>query len=397
MTGLISVEEARARLLALFAPLGTEQVALAATGGRVLAEDAVATRAQPPFDASAMDGYAIREADYEAGRRLAVTGASAAGARFEGAVAPGTAVRIFTGAPVPEGAERVVIQENVTRTGDLVTLNEAEPGGVNIRPAGGDFRPGARIAAPRRLGPGDLALLAAMNIGRPVVRRRPVVALIATGDELAMPGEEPASDQILCSNSFGLKAMLEAAGAEARLLPIARDTPESLMAAFDLARGADLVVTLGGASVGDHDLVRSTALGRGLELSFYKIAMRPGKPLMAGRLGATPMIGLPGNPVSAMVCGMLFVLPAVHGMLGLPADPPPRLPARLAAPLEQNGERAHYMMARAEADTGGWRIEAFGRQDSSLLSVLSEANALLVRPVEDPERPAGDMVEFMWI
>ncbi|MFQ8430697.1 gephyrin-like molybdotransferase Glp [Amaricoccus sp. W119] len=397
MTGLISVDEARERLLALVAPLGTEQVALAAAGGRVLAEDAVATRAQPPFDASAMDGYAIREADYRAGRALSVIGTSAAGARFGDAVAPGTAVRIFTGAPLPEGAERVVIQENVTRTGDSVTLNEAAPGGVNIRPAGGDFRPGARIAAPRRLGPGDLALMAAMNIGRPVVRRRPIVALIATGDELAMPGEEPASDQILCSNSFGLKAMLETAGAEARLLPIARDTTESLMAAFDLAAGADLIVTLGGASVGDHDLVRSTAVERGLELSFYKIAMRPGKPLMAGRLGTTPMIGLPGNPVSAMVCGLLFVVPAVHRLLGLPADPPARVSARLSASLERNGERAHYMMARAEADAGGWRVEAFGRQDSSLLSVLSQANALLIRPVDDPARTRGDQVEFMWI
>ncbi|TPE53741.1 molybdopterin molybdotransferase MoeA [Amaricoccus solimangrovi] len=397
MSGLLSVEEARARLLALFSPVGTESVPLAAAGGRVLAEDAVATRPQPPFDASAMDGYAIREEDHRAGNRLAVIGASAAGARFEGAVRPGTAVRIFTGAPVPDGADRVVIQENTTRVEDSVTLDEAAPGGTNIRPAGGDFMPGDRIAAPRRLAPADLALLAAMNIARPVLRRRPVVALIATGDELAMPGETPGPDQILCSNNFGLKAMLEAAGAEARMLPIARDTPESLTAAFDLAAGADLVVTLGGASVGEHDLVRATALGRGLDLSFYKIAMRPGKPLMAGRLGTTPMIGLPGNPVSAMVCGLLFVLPAVRRMLGLPEEAALRFPARLEAALEPNGPRAHYMMSRAEPEPGGWRIEAFGRQDSSLLSVLSRANALLVRPPHDPARASGDRVEFLWI
>jgi molybdopterin molybdotransferase len=396
-TPLLSVAEALERLLALFAPLGTEAAPLAGAGGRVLAEDAVATRAQPPFDASAMDGYAIRDADYRQGARLGVIGASAAGARFAGAVAPGTAVRIFTGAPVPEGATRVVIQEDVTRVEDFITLDEAGPGGSNIRPAGGDFGPGARIAAPRRLSPGDVALLAAMNVGRPVLRRRPVVALIATGDELAIPGEDPGPDQILCSNSFGLKAMLEAAGAEARLLPIARDTPESLMAAFDLAAGADLVVTLGGASVGDHDLVQATARDRGLDLAFYKIAMRPGKPLMAGRMGGTPMIGLPGNPVSAMVCGRLFVVPAVERMLGLPDAARPASRARLVAALEPNGPRAHYMMARATAGAEGWEIEAFGRQDSSLLSVLSEANALLVRPIADPTREAGDMVDFIWI
>lgn len=396
MSGLLSVAEARARLLALFAPVGTEAVPLARAGGRVLAEDAVAERAQPPFDASAMDGYAIREADYHAGARLTVIGVSAAGARFTGAVSPGAAVRIFTGAPLPEGAERVVIQEDTAAEGDFVTLTEAEPSGTNIRPRGGDFLPGARIAAPRRLGPGDVALLAAMNIARPVVRRRPVVALIATGDELAMPGDDTGPDQILCSNNFGLKAMLEARGAEVRLLPIARDTPESLMAAFDLAKGADLIVTLGGASVGDHDLVRATALGRGLDLAFYKIAMRPGKPLMAGRFDATPMIGLPGNPVSALVCGLVFVVPAVERLLGLPDEAAP-MTARLAAPLQPNGPRAHYMMSRVEAEPGGWRIEAFARQDSSLLSVLAAANALLLRPVADLARQAGEEVDFIWL
>ncbi|PZQ51239.1 MAG: molybdopterin molybdenumtransferase MoeA [Rhodovulum sulfidophilum] len=397
MTPLLSVAEARERLLALFSPLDAEPVPLAVAGGRVLAEDAVATRAQPPFAASAMDGYAIRDEDHRVGARLAVIGASAAGARFAGVVTPGTAVRIFTGAPVPDGADRVVIQENVTRVEDFVTLDEAAPGGTNVRPAGGDFRPGARIAAPRRLSPGDVALLAAMNVGAPIARRRPVVALIATGDELAIPGEAPGPDQILCSNSFGLKAMLEAAGAEARLLPIARDTPDSLMAAFDLAAGADLIVTLGGASVGDHDLVQSTALGRGLDLAFYKIAMRPGKPLMAGRLGATPMIGLPGNPVSAMVCGQLFVVPAVERMLGLPAEAAPVLRARLETALDPNGPRAHYMMSRAWPGPDGWCLEPFARQDSSLLSVLSEANALAIRPIADPARSAGDSIEFIWI
>ncbi len=394
MSALLSVDEALGRLRALFSPVGTEKVPLAQAGGRVLAEAAVANRAQPPFDASAMDGYAIREADYREGARLSVIGTSAAGARFEGAVTPGTAVRIFTGAPLPEAAERVVIQENTERIEDFVTLTEVPASGSNIRPRGGDFLPGARIEAPRRLGPGDVALLASMNVARPVLRRRPVVALIATGDELAIPGEDPGQDQILCSNSYGLKAMLEAAGAEPRLLPIARDTPESLAAAFDLAADADLVLTLGGASVGEHDLVQATALDRGLDLAFYKIAMRPGKPLMAGRLGSTPMIGLPGNPVSALVCGLIFVVPAIEWMLGLPGDPPPPRIGRLSSALEPNGPRAHYMTARVEAEAGGWRIDPFARQDSSLLSVLAAANALLIRPIADRARATGEEVEF---
>jgi molybdopterin molybdotransferase len=380
----------------LFAPLGPEEVPLAEAAGRVLARDVVADRDQPPFAASAMDGYAVRAADAAAGRRLAVVGTATAGARYAGRVGAGEAVRIFTGAPVPEGADIVVIQEEAARDGETVTLR-APAGEANIRPAGGDFRRGARVAAPRRLRAADLALLAAMGAGRVPVARRPAVALIATGDELVMPGEAPGPDQIPASNGFGLKALVEAAGGIGRLLPIARDTERSLAATLDLAAGADLIVTLGGASVGDFDLVRSTARARGLALDFYRVALRPGKPLMAGRLRGVPLIGLPGNPVSAMVCGRLFLRPAVERMLGLPGDPPARLPARLGAALGPNGPREHYMRARVEPAAEGWRCTAFPRQDSSLLSVLAEANALLVRPPGDPARQPGDPVEFIWI
>jgi molybdopterin molybdotransferase len=229
------------------------------------------------------------------------------------------------------------------------------------------------------------------------VSRRPVVALIPTGDELVMPGETPGRDQIVSSNNFGLKAMLEAAGAEARLLPIARDTPESLAAVFDLCDGADLVVTLGGASVGDFDLVRKTALDQGLALDFYKVALRPGKPLMAGRLRGLPLIGLPGNPVSAMVCGRLFLVPAVAVMLGLGDRPPARQPATLTGDLEPNGPRSHFMRARVETGPDGWRITPFACQDSAMLSILAAANALLVRPPREDARAAGAKVEFIWL
>ncbi len=395
MSGLISVAEAHARLMALFAPIGTETVPLAEAAGRVLAADVVATRAQPPFAASAMDGYAVRSDDAAPGRRLRVIGTASAGGRFAGTVGAGEAVRIYTGAPVPDGADYIVIQEDVDRRDEddrVVTVREARDRDPYIRPAGGDFLPGARVAAPRRLGVADITLLAAMGAGRLTVARRPAVALIPTGDELVPPGGEVGPDQIFASNNYGLKAMVEEAGGEALLLPIARDTPEHLAAALDLAtiaEGADLVVTLGGASVGDLDLVRGTAVARGLDLAFHRIAMRPGKPLLAGRLGGIPMIGLPGNPVSALVCAHLFLRPAIARMLGLPGDPPAREGARLGTALPANGPREHYMRARVVADAGGWRCTPFSRQDSSLVSILAEANGLLVRPPDDPARAEG--------
>ena len=225
-----------------------------------------------------------------------------------------------------------------------------------------------------------------MNVARVRVARRPVVALIPTGDELVALGDDPGGDQIVSSNDVGLKALVEAAGGVARRLPIARDTPESLAATLALAEGADLIVTIGGASVGDFDLVRSTAEARGLALEFHRVAMRPGKPLMAGRIGGVPLVGLPGNPVSALVTAHIFLRPAIERMLGLPGDPPAAHPARLAAAVEANGPRTHYVRARVEAGEGGWRCTPFARQDSALLTVLADANALLVRPPHDPAR-----------
>jgi molybdopterin molybdotransferase len=344
-----------------------------------------------------MDGYAMHSADAAPGARLRVVGVAAAGVPYAGAIRPGEAVRIFTGAPVPPDADMVLIQEDADVRGDEIVLHADRDRDGNIRPEGGDFPAGARVAAPRRLGPVDLALLAAMNAGRVMVARRPVVALLPTGDELVMPGEEPGPDQIVSSNGIGLEALLEAAGADVRLLPIARDTPESLAAGLALAEGADLVVTLGGASVGDFDLVQKTALGLGMALDFYRVAMRPGKPLMAGRLGRMPLVGLPGNPVSAMVTCRLFLVAAVERMLGLPGELPSLHPARLMQAVGPNGPRAHYMRARVDAGGAGWACTPFTRQDSSLLTVLAEANALMLRPPHDPARVAGDVIEFLWL
>jgi molybdopterin molybdotransferase len=392
---VITVAEALAACLALTRVLPGERIALSEAGGRVLAEPVFARRDQPPFAASAMDGYAVRIADAVPGARLRVVGEAPAGRAWAGEIGPGEALRIFTGAPMPQGAERVVIQEDVTRDGAEIVIGEGLDEGPHMRPSGADFRAGARIEAPRRLSPADLALAAAMNAPVLTVTRRPVVALIATGDELVLPGEDPRADQIVASNTYGLKALIEAEGGVARMLPIARDDEESLRAVFDVAQGADLIVTVGGASVGDHDLVGAVAEGLGLERAFYKIAMRPGKPLMAGRLDDAALLGLPGNPVSALVCGHLFLVPMLRAFLGLKAGARRRRKARLGADLAPNGPREHYMRAEVFPTGEVPEIVPFGAQDSSLLSILSRANGLLVRPVGDPERKAGELVDYV--
>ena len=390
---MIPVTEALDNLFSLVNPLDTEEVPLAEAAGRVLAHPVTANRMQPPFAASAMDGYAVNgvEADPEAMFR--VIGESAAGHGFDGRLGAGQCVRIFTGAPMPEGANRVIIQEDVTRKGDLITLGRKLDKGPHVRPEGADFAVGDQVEAPLVLTPAHLALIAAMNTPKVQVYRKPVVALMATGDELVMPGEDPGPDQIISSNTFGLKALIEENGGEARMLPIARDNHDSLRMAFELCAGADLIVTIGGASVGDHDLVGEVTEELGMARSFYKVAMRPGKPLMAGKLKDTPVIGLPGNPVSAMVCGHVFLVPALRAMQGLGKAAAPRYTARLGAGISANGPREHYM--RAVVANG--EITACNQQDSALLSVLSGANALLIRPVSDPAQPAGTLVEYLAI
>lgn len=388
---MITVAQARAALLDLVAPLPAEDVQLIDAAGRVLAREVRARRDQPPFAASSMDGYAVKSAEVERHAMFKVIGESAAGHGFDGTVGAGQAVRIFTGAPLPKGADFVVIQEDVARSGDLITIADAPGAKDNIRPLGADFRADTAMSAPRILTPQDVALLAAMNLPQVPVFRKPQVALMATGDELVMPGEDPGPDQIIASNSFGLRAMLQGLGATVRMLPIARDTVSSLRMAFELAQGADVIVTIGGASVGDHDLVGQVAADLGMDRSFYKVAMRPGKPLMAGRLNGAAMVGLPGNPVSAMVCGHVFLAPMIRAMLGLGHAMPPLRKAILDADLPANGPREHYMRAIVDGD----RINAFDNQDSSLLTILSQANALLVRAPNDPAIRAGTQVDCL--
>ena len=391
---MISVEAALAHLFALATPLGSETVPLRQARGRVLAKGVTARRDQPPFAAAAMDGYAVSAKAVATGATFTVVGEAAAGHRHDKAVGAGQCVRIFTGAPLPAGTDHVIIQENVTRDGDRITVLAGEANdSSHVRPMGADFRAGTPFVANGPLRSADIALLAAMNIAEVPVVRRPEVAIIATGDELVQPGETPGPDQIIASNSYGLAALVEAHGAIARLLPIARDNAASLKLAFDLAQGADLIVTIGGASVGDHDLVGPVAAELGMERAFYKIAMRPGKPLMAGRLGEAAMIGLPGNPVSAMVCGHIFVLPVLRKMLGLGEAAAPRQSATLLHDIPANGPREHYMRASVTAEG----VTVFERQDSALLTVLSSANCLAIRPVGDPPRKAGETIEITLI
>ncbi len=388
---MISVSDALAHLFALISPLAPETVPLRAAAGRILAAPVTAKRTQPPFDTTAMDGYAVKSIELEQHAQFKVVGEAAAGHRFEGTLKAGQAVRIFTGAPMPDGSDAVVIQEDVQRMDDVITVTSDALSSTHVRPAGGDFSAGDSFAPSGPLTPADIALLAAMNHAHVAVRPRPVVAILPTGDELVQPGEVPGPDQIVASNSYGLAALLEAHGAQARLLPIARDTEASLRVGLAAAQGADLIITIGGASVGDHDLVGDVAVGMGLERSFYKIAMRPGKPLMAGRMGASALVGLPGNPVSAMVCGIVFILPMLRALQGLGAAPAPRSTAQLAHDLPANGPREHYM--RAKLSPNGATV--FDRQDSSLLGVLAQANALAIRPPHDETRAAGSTLEFI--
>lgn len=390
---MISVAEALDGILRLMAPVGTETVPLAEAGSRVLAETATATRDQPPFDASSMDGYAVRAADCKAGARLRVIGEAPAGRRFAGRVGPGEAVRLFTGAPMPDGSDAVLIQEDAEADGDTIIAREAVRPQLHVRPRGSDFAIATALTAPRRLSGADVALVAAMNRPMVTVRRRPVIAIIPTGDELVEPGEVPGPDQIIASTHLGLAALLAAHGAAPRPQPIARDTEAALAAAFETARGADLIVTLGGASVGDYDLVGRVV---GTEaLAFYKVAMRPGKPLMAGRVHGVPMVGLPGNPVSALVCAHVFLRPALDALLGLPAGPLPRATARLAGPLPAGGPREHYMRAALQDGPNGPAIAPFAVQDSGAIRALATADALLVQPPNAPALPAGTEVSYV--
>jgi molybdopterin molybdotransferase len=394
----LSVSEARRRILEDVAPTEPENVAIEAAAGRTLAAPLSARLTQPPFDASAMDGYAVRAADTQIlPATLTVIGEAAAGHPFGGSVNTGQAVRIFTGAPMPAGTDAIVIQENTARDGAKVIVREgiADPG--HIRHRGIDFKQGdTLLPAGRRIGPREIALAASMGHGTLQVRRRPRIAMLSTGDELVPPGRTPGPGQIVASNHLGVGALLEVAGAEVRQLGIARDTREDLAAHIAQAADSDVLVTIGGASVGDHDLVGPVLEARGMALSFWKIAMRPGKPLMFGKLGAARVVGLPGNPVSSLVCGRIFLVPLVRALLGQSAASEDTVQAHVTVALAPNGPREHYMRATSRPGPDGMPLVTPVRsQDSSLLSALSEADCLLLRPVEAPAVPSGGLVPIL--
>jgi molybdopterin molybdotransferase len=384
---MISVEEALRRITSAFRPLAVETVGLGEALGRVLAEDVVARVTQPPAAVSAMDGYAVRAADVaEVPAVLTEVGEVPAGGAYEGTLAGGQTVRIFTGAPLPDGADAIVIQEDTEAEGERITVKQSAAAGTYVRPAGLDFRTGeVGIAAGRQLGARDVGLSAAMNVPWLRVRRRPRVAILSTGDELVMPGE-----------SIGPNQLVGSSGGAPVNLGIARDSRESLVSLAAGARGADLLVTTGGASVGKHDIVREALDDSGLELDFWKIAMRPGKPLMFGHLGEIPLLGLPGNPVSSLVCALLYLRPAIDVMLGRSPEARPSETAVLGAALNANDRRQDYMRARLSFDAQGRRVAtAFERQDSSMFATLAHADCLIVRPPLAPPAAAGETVEIV--
>ncbi len=394
---LLSVAEALARVTRDLAPLEAERVALAAADGRILAENLAARLTQPPFDASAMDGYAVRAADVAAlPVTLRVAGQSLAGAGYRGRLGPREAVRIFTGAPVPLGADLIVIQENTEARPGSVTVKDAS-GGPHIRPRGQDFAEGeVLLTAGTRLGPRALMLAAAMNHAELPVRRKPRVALLATGNEVVPPGSQLAADQIVSSVPYGLAALIARRGGEAMPLGIASDDPDSIVTLARTGSAADILVTIGGASVGEYDLVASALKSEGLELDFWKIAMRPGKPLIFGRMGNQRLLGLPGNPVSALVCAHVFLVPMLDALLGLAEEAHASPEAVLGVALPANGPREHYMRASSEWREDGVRVVTPLRsQDSSLVAALAQADCLIVRAVDAPALPAGARVRIM--
>jgi molybdopterin molybdotransferase len=391
---LLSVAEALARVTHALQPLETERVPLESASGRVLAEDLAARVTQPPFDASAMDGYAVRAKDVAVlPATLMLIGVSAAGTGFDGEVGEGETVRIFTGAPVPQGADTIVIQEDAEQSHGVVTAKKVELH-AHIRPRGQDFKEGETLlTGGTRLGPCELMLAAAMNHAEVPVRRKPKVAILATGDEVVPVGSELGKDQIVSSVPIGLATLIEKAGGQAMQLGIAKDDPKSLVTLARAGSAADVLVTVGGASVGERDLMASALKSEGLEIDFWKIAMRPGKPLLYGRLGHQRVLSLPGNPVSALITAHVFLVPMLQAMLGLTIRALPLPEAVLGEALAANGPREHYMRARSEWREDGTRVvRPLPSQDSSLVAELARADCLIVRAPHAAPLAAGERV-----
>ena len=389
---MISFEHALSKLLFLANKIDVEEVKLEEAYSRVLASEAISSRDQPPFDASSMDGYALKKIDKLPNKKLLVVGKVAAGKSFKGTIKKGEAVRIFTGAPVPSGANSILIQEDAEELDNFIKIRQKVEKNDFIRKKGCDYKAGKILLKKGKiLRSFDIALLASMNIPLLKVTRRPRVSIISTGDELVAPGNLPNNNQIVASNTYGLKALLNKWGATSHILPIARDNKTSLKKALDLAVPADLVITIGGASVGDHDYVSEVFNKIKVKHSFYKVAMRPGKPILAGKNNNTIFVGLPGNPVSALVCAHLFLNPLIGKMLGTNELNNIEKKGFLQNDLPKNAVRKHFM--RAFLKNG--QLAVSKKQDSSLLSVLQKANALVIRQPNEPSAKKGDLITYI--
>ena len=391
---MISVTEALEKLFLIAKVTPVETVELKKCLGRVLAKPLESTRSNPPFPSSAMDGYAIHKANLKSGAEFKVIGESAAGHSYPKKINKNEAVRIFTGSRVPDGANLVLMQEDVEADKKFIIVKENFDKKSNIRLEGSDFSKGYKVKTPLILGAKEISLLAAMNFAHLSVRKKPTVAIISTGDELVFPGESPKPDQIIASNAYGIAALCKECGAEPRILPIAQDNLKSIEYIIGLAQDADLIITIGGASVGKYDLINEATNNFGVDKSFHKVAMRPGKPLMAGKINETAFVGLPGNPVSALVCGYVFVRPLIQAMLGLEKKSAPRLIAPCGTSLPKNGPREHYM--RAVLLPNGY-LEPVENQDSARLALLCDSDALLIRAAHAEAIPAKTQCEYIKI
>lgn len=391
---MISVTEALEKLFLIAKVTPVETVELKKCLGRVLAKPLESTRSNPPFPSSAMDGYAIDKANLKSGAEFKVIGESAAGHSYPKKINKNEAVRIFTGSRVPDGANLVLMQEDVEADKKFIIVKENFDKKSNIRLEGSDFSKGYKVKTPLILGAKEISLLAAMNFAHLSVRKKPTVAIISTGDELVFPGESPKADQIIASNAYGIAALCKEFGAEPRILPIAQDNLKSIEYIIGLAQDADLIITIGGASVGKYDLINEATNNFGVDKSFHKVAMRPGKPLMAGKINETALVGLPGNPVSALVCGYVFIKPLIRAMLGLEKKSAPRLMAPCSTSLPKNGPREHYM--RAVLLPNGY-LEPVENQDSARLALLCDSDALLIRAAHAEAIPATTQCEYIKI
>ena len=387
---MINVEDALKKIFRILPKNGNEKISLLNACGRVLAKDVLAKNDQPPFSTSAMDGYVISDPTPRVGSSYNLVGEVSAGSTFSGVLGNGEAIRIFTGAPIPVGGKRVIIQENMVIKYNTVTINELNGNETFIRKIGSDFKSGQIFETPKVLTPFHLSLIASMNSSEVTVYKKPTVAIISTGDELVIPGEKRSASQIISSNSFGIYSRLVLAGANPRLLPIAKDTESSLKSILELAMGSDIIVTVGGASVGDYDLVKKVLKTAGMKPEFEKVAMRPGKPLFAGKLNKSAVVGLPGNPVSSLICTEIFLVPAINHFLNMSSNSREVIHVKSAKTIQKNGQREHYM--RANYDTLTKLVSVEDRQDSSLLSVLVNSNSLVVRKPNSPQIKKGQLV-----